>query len=1148
MGFNIMLDAGSDLPEEVRLADMLDDFSGEPFYPLDAPGMPPPGPDFLREAVALGDPAPQKTKGQKSATNFGPALENLYRNALYKRDFGINVTMKGKLKPAEFVPGHLWGKHHDVGGPTWRCRDAKVLLVGKCLGLQEEAERRNFVGKSSDLLREVLLECGLPQTQFDDWYISNLVRHAHLDPTGGALPAAWIKNCALLLEQELRLIRPSFVLCLGKEASKYLLGDEAGGTSAAAGKVVTRCVRLNRTADEPEAYHTFQLMTCLHPAAVLRTPDSRPALKGTVRRFVQLLKGELDPEGELEKPDHGVIWTEAELKQTVDDVIAEHERSGRPSLKIALDCEWHGAFWTSDTRPLKELPVGKKFSKRFGNRQVNPEKEEKESWLRTVQFSVKPGWARTIVLRHGGRRDPHGNDRVGTVAFVPGIQAALAQLKRLVTPTPTKQVRLIGHNLKADLPWLHRLDNELGELLFGLFDAAKTPAEARDFGGFDTMYGMHAIQETSERKLELVGANLCGVRRYDGGVIKEKENLCEHLDIKASQLPGYGEITDEVLHPYGNWDVDTTIRIEHEMTKPGGLLDSDQYRNPSWVPFWLSQRKLTAELEMEMTGLYVDHRRAEMLASVYRDAGIRLLEQLRKLIGWPTYNPNSHHHTKCVLYGPKLAGKLNKSGDPEDPRPPEWRNCVVLNLTPVKSSGKPSQPWEKVVARKQTEDYAPSCDKESLGILLARAMEANHDVARDILKTLRWYRFVNRVLTGVLCPPGEGAEVQYDEDGDMIFEKGFMASVEWDHRVRTHFLPVDTGRVSSARPNIQNLSKRREADLKKILETKYLFPLRAMIKAARPGYVLVEADFTGAELMMMAVQSGSEKMVDHCQRANLPKGDPRLYDIHSTVAVEAFQLTVTDYKHPDGKTASEILKLPVGAKLPASKAALAAIGCEYMRDIAKTIAFGIPYGRGDQAVVRAVEELGIKITAEDVANIRGVIFGNYPELEEFFERCQGRVTKPGWMRSCYGRYRRFQDSGGQSDVLAEQQRQAGNFPIQGGVADCTTIAMHHMRHYPGRQLSNGEYRYYMVAQIHDALMSEVRVQDLEWYIQEVIPNCMEQGVTIYACDLNGHRLPNRPGYHLGQEWGIYEYWGEKLSRDRGLELGVPAIFLPQDKK
>jgi hypothetical protein len=58
------------------------------------------------------------------------------------------------------------------------------------------------------------------------------------------------------------------------------------------------------------------------------------------------------------------------------------------------------------------------------------------------------------------------------------------------------------------------------------------------------------------------------------------------------------------------------------------------------------------------------------------------------------------------------------------------------------------------------------------------------------------------------------------------------------------------------------------------------------------------------------------------------------------------------------------------------------------------------------------------------------------------------AADPGWLVGRYGRFRRFVP-GGDMAVVGEQQRQAQNFPIQGGVADAVSIALNNF--YPYRR-------------------------------------------------------------------------------------------------
>src|SRR5262249_41738553 len=159
-------------------------------------------------------------------------------------------------------------------------------------------------------------------------------------------------------------------------------------------------------------------------------------------------------------------------------------------------------------------------------------------------------------------------------------------------------------------------------------------------------------------------------------------------------------------------------------------------------------------------------------------------------------------------------------------------------------------------------------------------------------------------------------------------------------------------------------SSRREADYEAIVKDvglTYQQPLRSVVKFDKDpwGHPVVgcEHDLAGAELFMMAVQAGDERMINHCQRNILPeegydkagkpnpKGKsppPDYYDIHSSIAVKAFRLRV------DTDQAAQELGLKVGDPCPPTKTGLKVIRKAHLRKAAKSFVFGAPYGRGDE--------------------------------------------------------------------------------------------------------------------------------------------------------------------------------------------------------
>ena len=205
-------------------------FDEYPFYPLNSPGIPLPGADFIEEAQRLGDSSPT-TEGKGSAARLvssGKYLDYLYLRALYDSNFSMAINVKGVPRTAVFVPGHLWGATVGEEGP----RAASVMIIGRIspsnFGNPHGQNSRFLSNSAAALLSERLVHAGVLEEEFINWYVTSLVKHQNLNTSGNAIPQAWIKNCAPILAQELRLVRPDYILCLGSEASKYLLGAKGG--------------------------------------------------------------------------------------------------------------------------------------------------------------------------------------------------------------------------------------------------------------------------------------------------------------------------------------------------------------------------------------------------------------------------------------------------------------------------------------------------------------------------------------------------------------------------------------------------------------------------------------------------------------------------------------------------------------------------------------------------------------------------------------------------------------------------------------------------------------------------------------------------------------------------------------------------------
>jgi DNA polymerase len=96
-----------------------------------------------------------------------------------------------------------------------------VMIVGECPGRDEVEQGKPFVGKAGKLLRATLNEFGFRKTKA---IISNVIP---CRPENNKFPqdSSLVKACyKQWLMEEIKLLRPKFLLLLGAQSLKYLLG------------------------------------------------------------------------------------------------------------------------------------------------------------------------------------------------------------------------------------------------------------------------------------------------------------------------------------------------------------------------------------------------------------------------------------------------------------------------------------------------------------------------------------------------------------------------------------------------------------------------------------------------------------------------------------------------------------------------------------------------------------------------------------------------------------------------------------------------------------------------------------------------------------------------------------------------------------
>jgi DNA polymerase len=156
--------------------------------------------------------------------------------------------------------------------------DADLMFVGEAPGAEEDRQGLPFVGRAGQLLNQLLGEIGLAR---DDVFIANVLKSR---PPGNRDPQpAEIAACEPYLFEQVRLIEPKVVCTLGNFATKLLTGSPLG---------------ITRVRGTPQLHELggrkVLLLPLIHPAAALRTPAMKEALRADFATIPALLAGQPD--------------------------------------------------------------------------------------------------------------------------------------------------------------------------------------------------------------------------------------------------------------------------------------------------------------------------------------------------------------------------------------------------------------------------------------------------------------------------------------------------------------------------------------------------------------------------------------------------------------------------------------------------------------------------------------------------------------------------------------------------------------------------------------------------------------------------------------------------------------------------------------
>jgi len=218
------------------------------------------------------------------------------------------------------------------------------------------------------------------------------------------------------------------------------------------------------------------------------------------------------------------------------------------------------------------------------------------------------------------------------------------------------------------------------------------------------------------------------------------------------------------------------------------------------------------------------------------------------------------------------------------------------------------------------------------------------------------------------------------------FIDGILNSVDNNNRVHTSYSVglLDTSRISSSNPNLQNLP-RSNTDIKKAF-------------IADKGYIYYEFDFSQIEVRVLAHLSRDPLLVQELNSGT---------DVHKIMASTVFNI-------PIDKVTDE------------------------QRSVAKTVVFGIIYGMGPNSLAER--------TGQTLKNAKTIIFNfykKYPYVKKWMNEYTSKAIEQTYVQSYFGKIRYVPGVllPSNQSIYNQTLRIIVNTPIQSLAADITNIAL-----------------------------------------------------------------------------------------------------------
>lgn len=296
-----------------------------------------------------------------------------------------------------------------------------------------------------------------------------------------------------------------------------------------------------------------------------------------------------------------------------------------------------------------------------------------------------------------------------------------------------------------------------------------------------------------------------------------------------------------------------------------------------------------------------------------------------------------------------------------------------------------------------------------------------------------------------------------------------------------------TGRPSGTSPNILQVSKYKDDG-----HTRSVFLPQSADKEGAEPELMVSIDFSQQELVILAGESGDANL-----RACYTGDEETRRDVHTATGQTIYN--IRNNASVDYWRFKEMVQNHEGEDHPDMTARPVQIRSIY----AKRTNFLATYGGGARGLATKLivpEEVGYQFL--------DAFFTSYPKVRDFQEKQARLAKRHGFVKTCFGTRRHLSTILDSNKGLAmSAERQAGNFPIQGGAADVLKIVM---REYVKRRVAE-KTGATLIAPIYDELVLSCPVSKISALV-EMLSDIMEM-------ELPGLDISLETSVSIGATWG-----------------------------